>query len=129
MKSINTFFTEVNQLLEFSDIDFMNHGYSPTHKLIKNKKLLFKNQASLYLSLFDNIETLDLVDKVSVKKPKILGENNKHRAVILDCGIKQNSINALLKRDIGVVVLPYKTGYKEILDYDSYLELLFLYYH
>ncbi|MDD3985178.1 MAG: glutamine-hydrolyzing carbamoyl-phosphate synthase small subunit [Methanobacterium sp.] len=67
----------------------------------------------------DNIKTLDLVDKVSVKKPKILGENNKHRAVILDCGIKQNSINALLKRDIGVVVLPYKTSYKEILDYDA----------
>lgn len=66
----------------------------------------------------DNIETLNLVDKVSVKKPKILGENNKHRAVILNCGIKQNSINALLKRDIGVVVLPYKTSYKEILDYD-----------
>ena len=64
------------------------------------------------------IEELDLVDKVSVKKPIILGENYKHRAVILDCGIKQNSINALLKREIGVVVLPYKTNYREILDYD-----------
>ena len=64
------------------------------------------------------IEELDLVDKVSVKKPMILGENYKHRAVILDCGIKQNSINALLKREIGVVVLPYKTNYREILDYD-----------
>lgn len=64
------------------------------------------------------IEDIDLVDKVSVKKPQIFGENYKNRAVILDCGIKQNSINALLKRDIGVVVLPYKTEYKDILDYD-----------
>jgi carbamoyl-phosphate synthase small subunit len=66
----------------------------------------------------NGIETIDLVDKVSVKKPQILGEDFKHRAVVLDCGIKRNSINALLKRDIGVVVLPYKTSYKEILDYD-----------
>jgi carbamoyl-phosphate synthase small subunit len=66
----------------------------------------------------ENIENIDLVDKVSVKKPQILGEEHKHRAVVLDCGIKRNSINALLKRDIGVVVLPYKTSYKEILDYD-----------
>ena len=64
------------------------------------------------------IEELDLVDKVSVKNPMILGENYKYRAVILDCGIKQNSINALLKREIGVVVLPYKTNYREILNYD-----------
>ncbi len=65
-----------------------------------------------------NIEDMDLVNQVSTTKPQILGEDYKHRAVILDCGIKQNSINALLKREIGVVILPYKTGYKEILDYD-----------
>ncbi len=64
------------------------------------------------------IQDMDLVDKVSVKKPTIIGEDNKHRAVILDCGIKQNSINALLKRDIGVVLVPYKTDCKEIMDYD-----------
>jgi carbamoyl-phosphate synthase small subunit len=64
------------------------------------------------------IQDIDLVDKVSVKEPTIIGEDNKYRAVILDCGIKQNSINALLKRNIGVVVVPYKTDYKEILDYD-----------
>ncbi len=66
----------------------------------------------------ENIEDLDLVDKVSVDKPQIFGENYKHRAVILDCGIKKNSIDDLLRRKIGVVVLPYKTNYKEILDYD-----------
>ena len=65
-----------------------------------------------------NIEDLDLVNEVSVKKPQIIGENCKHRAVIIDCGIKQNSIDALLKREIGVVVLPFKTNYKEILNYD-----------
>jgi carbamoyl-phosphate synthase small subunit len=65
-----------------------------------------------------NIEEIDLVDQVCVNKPKILGEDFKSRVAILDCGIKNNSINALLKRETGVVVLPYKMDYKEILDYD-----------
>ena len=65
-----------------------------------------------------NIEEIDLVDQVCVNKPKILGEDFKRRVAILDCGIKNNSINALLKRETGVVVLPYKMDYKEILDYD-----------
>ncbi|MBI5681441.1 MAG: glutamine-hydrolyzing carbamoyl-phosphate synthase small subunit [Methanobacterium sp.] len=65
-----------------------------------------------------NIEEIDLVDKVCVDKPKILGENYKKRVAILDCGIKNNSINAFLKREMGVVVLPYKMDYKEILDFD-----------
>jgi carbamoyl-phosphate synthase small subunit len=64
------------------------------------------------------IGEIDLVDQVCVKEPHILGEEYKNRAAILDCGIKNNSINALLKREIGVVVLPYKTDVKDILDYD-----------
>lgn len=64
------------------------------------------------------IEELDLVDQVCVREPKIFGENFKKRVAILDCGIKNNSINALLKRETGVVVVPYKMDYKEILDYD-----------
>lgn len=65
------------------------------------------------------IGELDLVDGVCVKKPQILGEEFKTQAVVLDCGIKRNSINSLLKREIGVVVLPYKTDVKDILDYDA----------
>jgi len=64
------------------------------------------------------IEEIDLVDQVCVKEPRIFGEDFKKRVAILDCGIKNNSINALLKREIGVVVLPYKMDYREILDYD-----------
>lgn len=65
-----------------------------------------------------NIADLDLVDEVCVKEPKILGEDFKHRAVVLDCGIKMNIINALMERKIGLIVLPYKTDVKTILDYD-----------
>lgn len=65
------------------------------------------------------IGELDLVDQVCVKEPQIFGEEFKNQAVVLDCGIKRNSINSMLKREIGVVVLPYKTDVKDILDYDA----------
>ena len=63
------------------------------------------------------IGEVDLVDQVCVKEPKVYGEEYKHRATILDCGIKNNSIKALLKREVGVLILPYKTDVKDILDY------------
>jgi len=64
------------------------------------------------------IEEIDLVDQVCVREPRIFGEDFKKRVAILDCGIKNNSINALLRRETGVIVLPYKMDYREILDYD-----------
>lgn len=66
-----------------------------------------------------NIGEIDLVDQVCVDQPQILGEEFKHRAAVLDCGIKRNSIKALLKRKIGVVVLPYKTDVSDVLDYGA----------
>lgn len=65
-----------------------------------------------------SIVDLDLVDQVCVKEPKILGDDFDKRIAIVDCGIKNNSINALLKRECGVVVLPYHTDPKDIIDYD-----------
>jgi carbamoyl-phosphate synthase small subunit len=65
-----------------------------------------------------NIGELDLVDQVCVQEPLILGEDYNHRAAVLDCGIKNKSIKALLKRKIGGVVLPYKMDAKNILEYD-----------
>jgi carbamoyl-phosphate synthase small subunit len=63
------------------------------------------------------IEEIDLVDKVCVDKPRILGEDYTYNVAILDCGIKNNSINALLKREIGVTILPYNVPSEEIIDY------------
>ncbi len=64
------------------------------------------------------IEDVDLVDKVSVTQPQILGEGYKNRAVIMDCGVKKSSINELLKREISVVLLPFNTPSEEVLDYE-----------
>ena len=53
----NNFYKDFNLFLNNSDVYFMNHGYSPYDHRLKTKDLKFKNQATLYLSLFDNIET------------------------------------------------------------------------
>ncbi len=65
-----------------------------------------------------DIEEMDLVDKVCVTEPRILGEDYKYRIAILDCGIKRNSIKLLMKRKIGTILLPYKIDHKEILDHE-----------
>jgi len=64
-----------------------------------------------------SIEEIDLVDKVCVDKPKIFGENYKYTVAVVDCGIKKNSVDALLRREVGVVLVPYDTKFREILDY------------
>jgi len=65
-----------------------------------------------------SITEIDLVDMVCVKEPVILNEDASRRVVIVDCGIKRNSIDALLERDLGVVVVPYTTSPAEIMDYE-----------
>jgi len=65
-----------------------------------------------------DIRELDLVDKVSVKEPRILHEEYHERIAILDCGTKNNIIKGFLERDVGVALLPYDTSPKEILEHD-----------
>lgn len=60
----------------------------------------------------------DLVPQVSTKKTQIFGETLQNRVAIIDCGVKKSIINNFLKRDIGVVLVPYDINYKNILDYD-----------
>ncbi len=65
-----------------------------------------------------DITEIDLVDKVCVKEPVFMNEDADRRVVIVDCGIKRNSINALLRRDVGVVIVPYTMEPQEIMDHD-----------
>ena len=65
-----------------------------------------------------DIENIDLADKVCVTQPEIFGKDYKYRVAALDCGIKRNSIKAMLRRKVGVILLPYKTNFRKILDHD-----------
>ena len=57
MNNIDKFYTDVNIFFELEKIDFMNHGYYPTSSLLNDKNETFKNQKSLYLSLFKDVDT------------------------------------------------------------------------
>ncbi len=60
----------------------------------------------------------DLVPLVSTDEVKIYNEDANKRVALIDCGVKKNIINGFLERDIGVVLFPYDTDYKTILDYN-----------
>ena len=52
----NEVYDQINSLFKSNNISFMNHGYYPPHDFIKKQDINFKNQASLYLSLFNNLD-------------------------------------------------------------------------
>ena len=56
MSDPDEFYTDINKFFESTNVDFMNHGYYPSYTFIKKEDIDFKNQLSLYLSLFDNLK-------------------------------------------------------------------------
>jgi len=64
-----------------------------------------------------SITELDLVDKVSSKKIRRLGDG-KEEIVLIDCGLKMSIARQLLKRDLAITVVPYNTAYKDIMEFD-----------
>ena len=76
---------------------------------IRERGSLAKSQPS--------IEDRDVVPLVSTKEIKIFNEDADRKVALIDCGVKKNIINSFLERDIGVVLFPYDTDYKTVLDY------------
>ena len=64
-----------------------------------------------------SIEDMDVVPLVSTKEIKIFNEDADRKVALIDCGVKKNIINSFLERDIGVILFPYDTDYKTVLDY------------
>ncbi len=71
-------------------------GTMPGKIIINNKKKID----------FENIDELDLVSQVSVKKP-VEYKKGKTKVILVDCGTKNNIIQAFLKRDITVLRVPH----------------------
>lgn len=65
-----------------------------------------------------HISERDLVPLVSTKEIREFGEDKDKKVALIDCGVKKSIIENFLSRDIGVVLFPYDTDYKTILDYD-----------
>ncbi|MEM1539214.1 MAG: glutamine-hydrolyzing carbamoyl-phosphate synthase small subunit [Candidatus Bathyarchaeia archaeon] len=63
------------------------------------------------------ITELDLVPKVCVNEPKLIDAGRDLNVVLVDCGVKWNIIR-LLKNYANVILVPYNTPAKKILEYD-----------
>jgi carbamoyl-phosphate synthase small subunit len=62
---------------------------------------------------FEDINKLDLVSEVSIKAPVEYKANGKKKIVLVDCGAKNNIIQAFLKRDITVLRVPYNYDFSK----------------
>ncbi len=61
---------------------------------------------------FEDVNKLDLVGEVSVKEPVEYKRGSK-KIVLVDCGTKNNIIQAYLKRDITVLRVPYNYDFSK----------------
>ncbi|MBI4250334.1 glutamine-hydrolyzing carbamoyl-phosphate synthase small subunit [Candidatus Uhrbacteria bacterium] len=69
-----------------------------------------KGQGDRSLIEFYDPNKENLLQKVSLKKPQIIG-NGKKTVVVVDCGVKENSIRELLSRDLRLIRVPYDYDY------------------
>ncbi len=64
------------------------------------------------------LEDMNLVEEITVKKPKVIQERKKYNVAVLDCGVKKSILDNLVQKDVGVVVLPSSASVQDILDLD-----------
>lgn len=65
-----------------------------------------------------HIEDMNLVEKVTVKQPKVIQERKDINVAVLDCGVKKNIIDHLVAQNVGVTLMPATSTPQEIYDLD-----------
>ncbi len=121
---------ESNFRSKFSLEKFLRDHKIPGLTGVNTRKLtkMLRNSGTLkgYLtSNIDNIDDImekiknyhivDSVDKVTCKQAKTYGRGKSKKVAVLDCGVKHNLINSLLKRDVEVTVFPASAEPEQIL--------------
>ncbi|MBI2653187.1 glutamine-hydrolyzing carbamoyl-phosphate synthase small subunit [Candidatus Woesearchaeota archaeon] len=80
-------------------------------------KIVFENED---INFYDP-NVIDIVKEVTLEKPIVYNEKNVNKKiVVVDCGIKNNIIRNLIKRDLTVVRVPYDYDFLK-LDFDGLL--------
>ena len=64
------------------------------------------------------LEDMNLVEEITVKKPKVIQERKEYNVAVLDCGVKKSILDNLVQKDVAVVVLPSSASVQDILDLD-----------
>jgi len=64
----------------------------------------------------EDYSSIDLLQKVSVKKPEFINTKGEKTIALIDTGIKLSIIRNFLKRKVNIYRLPYNTKPQEVLD-------------
>lgn len=64
-----------------------------------------------------NYSSINFVEKVTTKEPKVFGKGNK-KIVLIDYGVKKGIVNELVARDCQVIVVPSFASTDEIKSYE-----------
>lgn len=111
--SLNDYLCE-NKIFGMQDLDTRyltkNIRDKGVMKGILTKRKLSTDEVQKILSPYNNN---DVVDKVSTKKPYTVGEGLN--IAVMDFGIKQNILNAFVKKGCKMTVFPYNATAQEIL--------------
>ncbi|MGD9200339.1 MAG: glutamine-hydrolyzing carbamoyl-phosphate synthase small subunit [Chitinispirillia bacterium] len=82
-------------------------------------KILRENGTMLGKLIFDDEQiefydpnSVNLVDKVSIKEKKVYG-NGDYRILLIDCGVKYNIIRCFLKRNTTVIRVPWDYDFSD----------------
>ena len=69
---------------------------------------------------FYDPNSINIVKEVTIKKPITYNENGSKKVIVIDCGIKNNIIRDLIKRNLTVIRIPYDYDFLN-LDFDGIL--------
>lgn len=121
----DNFYSDLNTFFESTNVDFMNHGYYPSYNFIKKEDQDFKNQLSLYLSLFDNLKfTNKNILEVGCGRGGGIKSLNKYFnfTEIHACDLNKKNIEYCNKNNKNI---NFKVSNAESLDYeDNYFDIV-----
>lgn len=84
--------------------------------LITSKDEIDREEAIKKAKAVPDISEINLLEKVSVKKPKEFDCKGKKTIAVIDLGIKNSIIAWLLNKNINVKLLPYNVKAQEVMD-------------
>ncbi|KAJ8033298.1 CAD protein [Holothuria leucospilota] len=83
-----------------------------TKKIREHGTMMAKVCVSVVLIKFSDIDKINLVAEVSVKKPVVFNKGGSYKIMAVDCGIKNNQIRNLAQLGAEVTVVPWDYSFK-----------------
>ena len=107
-KSLGDWLKEHN-IPAISGIDTRTLTQKLREKGVMLGKIIINNQNIL----FDDPNKRNLVDEVSIGRKQVYKASGKKRALLIDCGVKNNIIRSLLARNVTVIRVPWNYDFSQ----------------